>query len=39
MKSFWINLGVKDINISSEFYKNIGFNVSEFGEIRAVTLN
>lgn len=39
MKSFWINLGFKDINISSEFYKNIGFNVSEFGEIRAVTLN
>lgn len=38
MKSFWINLAVKDIEKAAHFYQAIGFTVTPHGDIQSVTL-
>lgn len=38
MKSFWINLGVADLDRSVDFYQSVGFKVEGHADIQAVTL-
>lgn len=38
MKSFWMNLGVADLEKSAQFYEKLGFAVASFGDVRSVTL-
>lgn len=38
MKSFWINLAVKDLEKAGAFYKAIGFNIADYGDVKSVTL-
>ncbi|MCW6660171.1 VOC family protein [Aerococcaceae bacterium NML191292] len=38
MKSFWINLGVEDIEKAAEFYSKIGFEVATNGDIKSARL-
>lgn len=36
MKSFWMNLGVADLEKSAQFYEKLGFAVASFGDVRSV---
>ncbi len=38
MKSFWMNLGVADLEKAGQFYEAVGFAVASIGDIKSATL-